>query len=135
MKRYFVETSAIIDYLRGREKMVEFINHLEGEIVSSFVCLAELYEGIFRVKKNQKAELGVLNFFAGLSEIYSLDREIAKNFGRIRSQLRKQRQIIEDLDILIAATCLTYNLILVTKNLKHFNRVKGLAIHGATPLE
>lgn len=128
MKRFLIETSVIIDYLRGKKEAVKLINGLEGELTSSFICLAELYEGVYRLKKYKKAEVGVLHFFRGLSEIYGLDKEIAKSFGRIRYELKKKGKRIEDLDILIAATCFAHNLILVTKNTRHFSRVEGLKI-------
>jgi len=130
MKKYFIETSVIIDFLRGKSKAIEDIENLEGELTSSFVCLAELYEGIYRVKEKNKAEKSVLSFFTGLSHVYSLDQDIAKNFGQIRAELKREGKVIEDLDILLAATCLAHNLVLVTYNLKHFQRVKGIEVLG-----
>lgn len=130
MKRYFLETSVIISYLRGRNETIKEVENLEGELTSSFICLAELYEGIFRVKEKGETEEAVLNFFNGLGEIYALDHEVAEKFGQIRAELKLKGKIIEDLDILVAATCLAYNLILVTYNPKHFKRVKNLQVLG-----
>lgn len=130
MKRYFLETSVIINFLRGKQETIEMIKSLEGELVSSDVCLAELFEGVYRTPANErnKVEKGVRDFFAGLSEIYGLGSEIAEKFGQIRAELKKKGRVIEDLDILVAATCLAYDLILVTYNPKHFERIKELKI-------
>lgn len=128
MKRYFLETSVIVSFLRGRNETIREVENLEGELTSSFICLAELYEGIFRIKEKGEAKEAVLNFFNGLSEIYTLDREVAENFGQIRAELKLKGEIIEDLDILLAATCLAHNLILVTYNPKHFKRIKNLQV-------
>ncbi len=128
MKRYFLETSVIVSFLRNKGNAIEVVENLKGELTSSFICLAELYEGIYRVKDRVRAEKAVLNFFTGLSEVYGLDREVAENFGRIRAELKRGGKIIEDLDILLAATCLTHNLTLVTYNAKHFKRVKDLKV-------
>lgn len=128
MKRYFIETSTIVNFLRSKKGAIETIEKFEGELTSSFVCLAELYEGVCRVKNTKKAEKGVLMFFSGLSEIFGLDNEIAKKFGQIRAKLKREGERIEDLDIFIAATCLAYNLELVTYNAKHFARVENLKI-------
>lgn len=128
MKKYLIETSVIINFLRGKAKTIEFIENLGGELTSSFVCLAELYEGIYRIKERKKIEEGALNFFSGLTEVYGLDQEIARNFGQIRAQLKQKGQVIEDLDILLGATCKTFNLILITANPKHFAKIKGLEI-------
>ncbi len=85
MKKYFLETSVIVNFLRDKYDAVGVINNLEGELVSSYICLAELYEGIFRVKNRNRVEKAVLNFFTGLSEVYGLDREVAQTFCQIRA--------------------------------------------------
>lgn len=53
---------------------------------------------------------------------------IVQEFGRIRAELRKQGQIIGDMDIGIAATALAHGLTLVTHNTSHFNRIPGLPL-------
>lgn len=63
-------------------------------------CFPELSEGIYRLKKRDKEETGVLNFFAGLSKVYGLYEEIAAKFGMIRAKLKEAGKVIEDLDIL-----------------------------------
>jgi predicted nucleic acid-binding protein len=125
MKTYFLDTSIIIDYLRGKKDTVDLINGLKGKLVSSYVCLSELYEGIFR-SKDKNVESTILQFFSGLSKTYGLNQKIAKEFGYLRKNLKQRGEIIEDLDIMIAATCIVYGLTLVTLNKKHFSRIKGL---------
>lgn len=126
--RYFIETSMIVSFLRGKNGAIQALTNLEGELTSSFVCLAELYEGIYRVKKKEKVEKAVMNFFSGLSQVFGIDGNIAKNFGQIRADLKTKGKNIEDLDILLAATCLAYNLTLVTYNPKHFKRIDNLKV-------
>lgn len=128
MNAYLIDTSVIINYLRDKGSATEIINKLEGELSSSYICLAELYEGIYRVREKEKAEKAVLDFFTGLNEVYGVDEEIAKNFGQIRATLKTKGQVIEDLDILLAATCLAKGLTLITSNPKHFSRVFSLEI-------
>ncbi|MDO8610225.1 MAG: type II toxin-antitoxin system VapC family toxin [bacterium] len=127
MKSYFLDTSTIINYLRGIEKAVNLINNLDGKITSSYLCLAELFEGVFS-SNNKKAESIILQFFSGLNTTYGIDAIIAKKFGLLRQQLRKKGNIIEDIDIFIASTCLIHDLYLVTFNIKHFSRIKELKI-------
>ena len=114
--------------MRGNKKIVDFINNLEGELHSSYVCLAELYEGIWRVKHQKQLEKTVLDFFRGLVKIYGLDENIALNFGKIRASLKRAGKLIEDLDILIAATCIAQQLTLITRNYQHFSRISDLTI-------
>ncbi len=128
MKSYLLDTSTIINYLRGVDKTVETINNIEGEFSSSHMCLSELYEGIYRVKEQEKAEKIITDFFRSLSKVYAIDEKIAKQFGEIRAHLKKTGNVLEDIDIFIAATCLVYGLTLITGNSKHFSRIKNLKI-------
>lgn len=128
MNRYFLDTSVIIHALRGRPAVYRFLEHTDGEFSSSFVCFAELYEGVYRAKNRRTAALQISEFASGLSEIIGLDMEIAKQFGQLRAQLHQHGLIIEDLDILIAATCLVHRLTLVTFNRKHFSRIANLVM-------
>lgn len=127
MTAYFLDTSFIIDYLHGEKSSVQLMTSLEGKIVSSYFCLAELFEGVYRTG-SKRAEKEAIGLFSGFSRIYELNQKIAKKFGELRNNLRKKGKLIEDIDIFIAATCLVYDLILVTNNKKHFRNVEGLKI-------
>jgi len=61
--------------------------------------------------------------------VLPLTRTIMKRFARIRGQLRHQGRTVQDPDLLIAATALTHGMTLVTRNLRHFQRVPDLVIH------
>ena len=50
--------------------------------------------------------------------------------GTIRAQLEKDGKKIGDMDMLIAATALHENLIVVTGNTDHFERIPGLKIEN-----
>lgn len=130
MKNYLLDTSVIIDYINNKAGMVEYIDGLEGNKNSTYFTAAELYEGIHNApeKKKQIVKEKVDIFLTGLTTMYNLDTETAHEFARVRSELRNSRQLIEDIDIFIAATALTYNNVLVTLNSKHFERIPGLEV-------
>ena len=93
----------------------------------SIVSLAELYEGIYHSTDPQKDEKALKKFLEVVS-ILEINEEICKIFGRERARLRKLGRMIGDFDLLIASTCLCYDLILLTNNIKEFERVKNLKI-------
>jgi tRNA(fMet)-specific endonuclease VapC len=128
MKSFLIETSVIIDYLKGDDQAKTIIESIKGKLTSSYFCLSELYEGINRVKNPEAHEKSVLSYFSSLTTIYGLDIHIAKKFGELRAKLKKEGNIIEDIDIYIAATCLTHENILVTFNKKHFSHIQDLQI-------
>ena len=51
-------------------------------------------------------------------------------YGKIRTRLEKQGNIIGSMDLLIAAQALAHDLILVTNNVKEFSRISELTIEN-----
>jgi len=128
MKSYFLDSSIIVECIRGNRLIQELVINLKGYTSSSYVCLSELFEGVYRGENKQEREKELINFFEGLDEVYGLDEDVAKKFGKIRAGLKTGGNVIEDIDIFIAAICLSKNLTLITLNEKHFSRVSGLKI-------
>ena len=61
-------------------------------------------------------------------EVIPLGREEAMEWGLIEARLRKEGNPIEAEDSMIAATAHMHGLTLITGNIKHFARVKGLKV-------
>ncbi len=51
----------------------------------------------------------------------------------IYQDLRRQRTLLEDADILIAGIAIANNAVLVTRNLKHFERIDSLRLESWEP--
>ena len=126
---YLLDTSIIVNLFRGKKEEQRLMESLEGERTSSFICLAELYEGVERSRNREEEENNLIKFFSRLHNVFGVDNEVAKKFGEIRSALKKSGNVIEDMDILIAATCVSNNQILVTHNKRHFSRIPDLKIY------
>jgi len=126
--KYLIDTDWVIDHLSGIEKIKKKLEELAPEgLALSIVSLAELYEGAFYSRNPEKSEKTLKEFLAGIS-IIGIDEEICRIFGKERGRLRKKGKIIGDFDLLIASTCLHYNLMLLTNNIDHFKRVESLKI-------
>jgi predicted nucleic acid-binding protein len=52
-----------------------------------------------------------------------------ERFGRIRGQLRRDGNLVGDMDLLIASTAIAHDLTLVTRNRRHFERIPGLELY------
>jgi predicted nucleic acid-binding protein len=84
---------------------------------------------------NSKQIQNNLNKISSLSEIIQivlLSKEITDEYARIKARLRKLGVLIDDFDILIGATAIVDNLVLVTNNEQHFNRIDGLMLENWT---
>ena len=64
------------------------------------------------------------------SEIITLDREIIDKASRIYADLKRRGELVEDADILIAASCPVEGMILVTDNEEHFRRIENLEVEN-----
>ena len=125
---YLIDTDWIIHYLNGQRETVKRLVSLrkEGRAIS-VISLAELYEGVYYSTNPEGDKKALDDFLTGVS-ILGLEDEICKIFGKERGKLRKLKIVIGDFDLLIAATCLCYNLTLLTNNIRHFKMVEGLNI-------
>jgi len=52
------------------------------------------------------------------------------SYAQEKARLRKQGTPLDDFDLLIGASAVANNLILVTNNVKHFERIEGITIEN-----
>jgi tRNA(fMet)-specific endonuclease VapC len=123
---YLVDTDWVIDHLNQIERVVNRLRELRPHgLALSIASLAELYEGVHYSRDPEQSQQALDAFLEDVT-VLGIDEEICKIFGRERGRLRRQGQLIGDLDLLIAATCVHYGLTLLTNNRRHFDRIEGL---------
>jgi tRNA(fMet)-specific endonuclease VapC len=127
--KYLIDSDWIIDATAGVGSAVASLNHwsIDGLAVS-VVAVAELYEGV-HATADPTANMATLRRFLAGYFVLDLTEPIAEVFAGIRATLRRQGTLIQDLDILIAATAIHHDLELVTRNLRHFERIPGLKLY------
>lgn len=89
--------------------------HAQTEFHLSIVSATEFLEGFERAVDGE----ALLRPFRKLP----LDEPLARKAAEFRRPLRLRGELIGDFDILIAATAVTADMILVTDNLEHFRRL------------
>ena len=126
---YLVDTDWLINSYRGTRLATETIKQLHPErLAVSIISVGELYEGAM-TSSNPDAELTLFDRLLEPFTTLPLDNACMQHFASIRSTLRRQGQLIPDLDILIASTALRHDLILITANLRHFARIPSLRLY------
>jgi tRNA(fMet)-specific endonuclease VapC len=98
-----------------------------SDILVSTITQLELYYGAYRSAQIDR-NLEILQRFFIQFNIMHFDSESAKIAGRIRADLAAMGTPIGPYDVQIAALALANDLILVTHNVREFNRVDGLQI-------
>ena len=78
--------------------------------------------------KGASAQLASFDRFCKAIEIVPVTDRIVEISSNIYSDLYRNGNLIGDADILIAATAISMDRVLVTNNEKHFRRIKGLKV-------
>jgi predicted nucleic acid-binding protein len=119
---FVVDTDVLIDYLRGREEAVVWLEEARGSLVISAVTVAELFAGGREGKERRE-----LDAFLQALEVVPLDAAIAERAGLYRRDfLRSHRTGLAD--AVIAATAEAWEMPLVTLNAGHFPMLRDVLV-------
>jgi tRNA(fMet)-specific endonuclease VapC len=128
--RYMLDTNAVSVVLRGHDGIDAKLNALQSDDwCISAVTRAELRYGLAR-KPEATLLARLVNGFLGQATTAPWDAGAADAHGKLRAALRKAGTPIGDFDEMIAAHALALDCVLVTDNVQHFKRVKGLQIEN-----
>ena len=126
MMRYLLDTNIVIYVMKRRPpKVLPSFNQHTGRMAISSITLAELCHGA--EKSSRMADnLRVIDDFTSRLEVLPYSSKAALHYGSIRAALEKQGQTIGVNDLHIAAHARSEGLVLVTNNLREFDRVPAL---------
>jgi tRNA(fMet)-specific endonuclease VapC len=125
---YALDTNSVSYFLKGRGRVAERLLSLPpGEVGLPSVVLYELDYGAARSEAPPalRARLDVL---LGSLRILPFGEAEARTAARIRLTLESAGKPIGPMDLLIAATAIAHEAVLVTHNVKEFRRVPGLRV-------
>ncbi len=101
--------------------------------VMSAVTLAELSYGVqASAAAKRKQNQSVLDRLVLHLSVLDWPQDAAKHYAEIRADLKKRGAQLGAADLMIAAHARAMGAIVVTNNLKDFERVKGLAVENWT---
>ena len=127
---YYLDSNVIIDATARKTAnlLLPYFEKLEpSEICIPSIVLAELVFGA-RYSRDYEKNLKIVSEFIAPYRIVPFSEKEAVAYGKIREQLTKDGKLIGPNDMLIAATALANNAVLVTHNTDEFSRVAGLVI-------
>ena len=129
MKKYLFDTNICIYYIRGKFSLNEKFREVtkENRFISE-ITLAELKFGVENSQSKKKNQETLDNFLTGiqiLPIINSLDI-----YAEEKARLRKQGNTIDDFDLLIGASAVANDMVLVTNNEAHFQRITKIMIEN-----
>ncbi len=127
-----LDTCICVDYLRAKnEKLLRRVRECSHDVSISAIVAAELFHGAYhskRVEENLRDTVELISNF----DVVPFDEPEAKAYGQILDSLQRKGQVIGSNDIMIAATALIRNAVLVTNNTHEFSRIDGLKLDDWT---
>lgn len=126
---FYLDSCTCITFLRGKAPLIRALLKANDPKLFGIPAIveAELRVGAEKSINPRKMHYLVDQFLLPF-EIIPFDAACAYTYGKIRATLERQGNRIGHNDLLIAATALTHNAVLVTSNTKEFVRVPGLAV-------
>lgn len=126
MTRLVLDTSVLIDHLRGYRPASDFLQTVfrgDGEAFISTVSVLELYAArSMSGPRKEKAARDLISLF----RVWPVDGEIAAKAGLL---VRHHRDAgLSPLDAIIAATAMHLDAALVTRKIKNLRAVKELLV-------
>lgn len=131
---YLLDTD-ILSHLLRRAPSTTLVTKLasvppEQQFTSS-ITLGEMVYGAYRLKERAGVLLQRLDetLLPNLP-ILPFDASAARRYGEVRAELERRGTLIGDADLRIASIALTHDLTVVTANVRHFQKVPGLAVEN-----
>ncbi|MCC6289303.1 MAG: type II toxin-antitoxin system VapC family toxin [Chitinophagaceae bacterium] len=129
MNPALVDTDILSEFLRGIPQVVKQVeSYLQDydAINFSIITYYEILNGL--LYKDARKQLKKFTEFAQLNKILPLTISATQRAAEISAELKKKGQPIGHTDCLIAGIALTNGLQLITNNIEHFKRIKGLKL-------
>lgn len=120
---YCLDTNIILDIFKGDNTLKNKIGTVVGlDIFITPITLCELYKGAFAYHDSEK-RIKEVDEFINSFQLIPFDEHSCKEFGNMYARLKKTGILIPEFDILIASLVKVNNLILVTRDKKHFEHL------------
>ncbi len=128
--KYMLDTNIVIYVIKRRPvEVLDTFNRHVGQMCISTVTLAELMHGAEKSAKVEHNMRQVEDFVSRL-QVVSYDIKAAAHYGQIRADLERKGTTIGVNDLHIAGHARSEGLILVSNNLREFERVDGLRLEN-----
>jgi tRNA(fMet)-specific endonuclease VapC len=126
---YLLDTNICIYLFKAKFDIIEKMRTVGfSQCGISEITLAELIYGAEKsnnILKNKR----IVESFADKIDIIPIF-DALEIYGKEKARLKTKGTAISDFDLLIGATAIKYNLVLVTQNIKEFERMENIKIEN-----
>ena len=127
---YLLDTNICIYIINNKPPHVfeKFKQYQLGQLSISSISASELAFGV--EKSGSLRNKNALDKFLAPLDVLSYDENAIWHYAKLRQSLQSKGQMIGSLDMLIAAHALALDTVLVTNNMKEFERIDGLRLEN-----
>jgi len=127
--KYLLDTNTCIHLFRGKFNLIEKFQEIDIEDCAiSEITLAELIFGAEN-SPNPKKNYKIIDSFSEQIKILPIFNSIYI-YAKEKVRLRKKGIMISDFDLLIGSTAIANDLIMITENVKEFERISNIEIEN-----
>ena len=125
-----LDTDFVIDLMKKEENAVAKQQKLDEDhevLMVTAPTIFELWTGVALLEKQDSEKSKLLSAIGNLDTL-PFNQKTAEKAGEIHGSLIKAGQEIDAVDCMIASISLLENEPLLTRNAKHFTRIRGLKV-------
>ena len=131
MKKCTLDTNIITAFLKNDLRVVQRVSdylELFDKLTINIISYYEILRGLKDLGNEEK--LRRFEDFIQENDLIFLKKESVEKAAEIYAYLKRDGNLIEDADILMAAIAIVEDLVIITNNINHFKRVVGLRIEN-----
>lgn len=123
-----IDSDILIYFLKGYTEIVAKLSSYPLEAVfTTRINYAELLYGAYNSTKIEQ-NLSTITIFLESLSILEFDQKTCASFAEDKAKLKRNGNLIPDMDLMIASIAKVHNYSLVTNNMKHFERIDSLKL-------
>jgi tRNA(fMet)-specific endonuclease VapC len=131
--KVIIDTDILVDMLRGAEEAVRFVAEFERRgfmLSTTIINVFELYYGAYKSKRRSQNLAATRKLLERIA-ILKMGLKSAERAGRAHAELESGGRPIGMRDAMIGAIAATRGYTLVTRNVDHLRKIKGLNLIAA----
>ncbi|MBY0522902.1 MAG: type II toxin-antitoxin system VapC family toxin [Gemmataceae bacterium] len=125
---FLLDTDHLSAHLRRPSGLSHRFVQYSGRLYTPSIALAELFVWAYRRPDPTAALASIDTMRLHEVNVVDYDTDCAKEFGRVRMDLRRQGIEVPTVDLMIASVALVHNLTMVTHNTADYQYVPGLRL-------
>ena len=123
-----IDSDILIYFLKGEKTVVrELLKIAPNDLYTTRINYTELLYCAYNSTKTEKNLLLFKSFLEQFT-ILEFDEKASEIFAKAKAKLKKEGNIIADMDLMIASIAIANDQKLVANNQKHFKRIHGLKL-------